>query len=280
MHFPHRAQRFLRALEATANSLDVWHLITDLGREIDLPMIDFISASDWRDWTRTIFIRTSYDATWLHDANANPEIYRWSYFRSHGLTCLTPITVGIEFVDEYRPLPEARIDLLRKAAEHGLRAGISIPLRQHVPPAAAMMTFAGDHSREDLLAILAQEGWTLTLFGWAAHQRYLQHFNEEFFERNRVTPKQRELIELIGGGWLDKQIAERLEISVSAVRQRLNALMQKTKATNRAELAALAMSLGVLPDPKNRPDSPAITVVESDITGEYQRDYSKMPHKS
>lgn len=275
-----RAQRYLRALETTTQSRDVWKLITDLGREIDLPMIDFISASDYRDWTRTLFIRTSYDATWLHEANADPEVHRWSYFRSHGINCLTPITVGIEFVDDYRPLPPVRVALLEKAAAHGMRAGISIPLRQHAPPAAAMLTFAGDHSRQELLDILARDGWTLTLFAWAAHQRYLQHFSEEFFERNRVTDKQRELLEMIGSGYLDKQIAEVLDISVSAVRQRLNALMQKTPARNRAELAALAMSLGVLPDPLNRPDNGPITVVESDVTGEYSRDYNKWPHKS
>lgn len=269
--FPERGQRFLRALESTRSALDVWELIKDLGRACDLPMIDFISAADWRDWSRTLFVRTSYDASWLHAYNADPELYRWSYFRSHGLHHLTPICVGYEFVEDYRPLPLARIDVLREAARRGMRAGISIPLRHSAPPSAAMITFTGDHDRADLLKILGQHGWTLTTAAWAAHQRYLLHFGAEFLDRNRITPKQRELLEMVGAGLLDKQIAERLGVSISAIRQRLNALMQKTGTANRAEVAALAMSLGIMPDPLNRPESPATTVVLSDGGGELKR---------
>lgn len=270
-HFPPRMQATLRALEDTRTSLDVWHLITALGRDVGLPHIDYISASDWRDWTRTLFVRTSYDATWLHAFNDDPDLYRWSYFRSHGLHHLTPITMGLEFVTEYRDLPESRVRVLEEAARRGLRAGISIPLRQTAPPSAAMISFVGDHDRETLLDILARDGWTLTLCAWAAHQRYLQHFSAEILNRNKVTDKQRELLVQIGSGAPDRQIADRLNITVSAVRQRLNALMAKTSCSNRAELAALAMSLGLLPDPLNRPDSPAVTVVQSDDGTELER---------
>ena len=96
----------------------------------------------------------------------------------------------------------------------------------------------------------------------------MYHFGREFPERNRITPKQLELLELIGAGLQDKQIADRLRVSVSAVRQRLSALSQNTGMTSRAELAALAMSLGVLPDPLNRPgDAEAQILVEMDEGG-------------
>ncbi|MEM6729706.1 MAG: hypothetical protein AAF618_14470, partial [Pseudomonadota bacterium] len=44
-----------------------------------------------------------------------------------------------------------------------------------------------------------------------------------------------------------------LGISISAVRQRMAALQDKTGLANRTDLAALAMSLGIVPDPLNRP---------------------------
>ena len=44
------------------------------------------------------------------------------------------------------------------------------------------------------------------------HQRYLAHFAAEFTQRNRISDKQRELLEMIGAGMQDKVIAERLEI--------------------------------------------------------------------
>jgi DNA-binding CsgD family transcriptional regulator len=283
-HFPARGQAFLRALEETRRAVEVWELVVGLGRAVDLPMVDFISASDWRDWKRTLFVRTSYDASWLHEYNRDPDRYRWSYFRNHGIDRLTPITVGLAFLDDYHAVPPARVDILREAARRGMRAGISIPLRQSVPPSAAMMTFTGDHDREALLEILAREGWSLTVGAWAAHQRYLQHFSAEFFERNRVTEKQRELLEMIGAGWPDRRIAGQLEISVSAVRQRLNALLQKTGTRNRAELAALAMSLGLLPAPQSASDVACVTLVQSDVGGSFERggdeDQTRWPQRS
>ena len=216
---PDRGQRFLRALETTQSASDVWELIMDLGRQVGLPFVDFIMASDWRDRKQTQFIRTSYDATWLHALNTNPDVYQWSYFRSHGIKHLTPICVGLEFISDYHPLPEARDAVLRAAAARGMRAGLSIPLRHTAPPSAGMITFVGDHDRDTLLDILQRESWSLTVGAWAAYQRHLMHFSQEFLERNKVTEKQRELLERIGAGQPDRQIADALEISISAVRQ-------------------------------------------------------------
>lgn len=85
-----------------------------------------------------------------------------------------------------------------------------------------------------------------------AHQKYMTHFVSEFSERNEITEKQRVLLELIGQGLQDKQVAFELGALISAVRQRMNHLLDKTGRQSRAELAALAMSLGTLPDPLNR----------------------------
>ncbi|EPX82260.1 imidazoleglycerol-phosphate dehydratase [Salipiger mucosus DSM 16094] len=254
-------------LEVTESSREVWRLIVELGRELNLPFIDFISSSSYRNWKKTLFIRTSYDATWLAPHNDDPEVGRWSYFRSHALDRLTPIAVGLEFLEDYYPLPEGRVRVLEEAARRGMRAGYSVPLRQNAPPQAALMTFAGDHSRREMLAIIRAHGWTLTTAALMGHQRYLHHFAREFPERNRITRKQLELLELIGSGLQDKQIADRLGVSISAIRQRLNSLMQNTGVGSRAELAALAMSLGVLPDPLNRSDDAVQTMIEMDPVG-------------
>ena len=131
-------------LERTERSRQVWQLIVALGQELSLPYIDFIAASNFRDWRKTLFIRTSYDSNWLQDVNRDPDLQQWSYFRHHAMHYLTPIAVGIEFLDEYRHIPQARVDVLRRAAEKGIRAGFSIPLRTFAPPQAALMTFGPD----------------------------------------------------------------------------------------------------------------------------------------
>ncbi|MFZ5962408.1 helix-turn-helix transcriptional regulator [Thalassococcus sp. BH17M4-6] len=260
-------QAFLLELEATERSLDVWRLIVALGQRVQLPFVDFISASSYKDWKKTLFIRTSYDSRWLQEINEDPELRRWSYFRNHAMHYLTPVMVGLEFVEEYRHIPERRVAVLKKAASHGLRAGFSVPLRHVAPPQSALITYSGDHSRREMQAIIRAHGWTLNTAAIMAHQRYVMLFAQEFPERNKITDKQLELLKLIGSGLQDKTIAAQLDISISAVRQRMNALIQNTGMSSRAELAALAMSMGVLPDPFNRPEQHEETLVEIDNVG-------------
>jgi len=252
---PELLQKFLMNIEETQKSVDVWNLLVSLGKRLDLPFVDFISASSFADWKKTLFIRTSYDSSWLNDVNRDPDLQKWSYFRNHGMHYLTPIMVGIDFVDEYWHIPEKRVEVMHQAASKGMRAGFSIPLRHYAPPQAAQISFMGDHSKREMKAIVHAHGWTLNVAAVAAHQRYMMHFAAEFPERNQISLKQRELLEKIGLGLQDKKIAENLGISVSAVRQRMQLLLAKTGMSNRSELVALAMSIGVLPDPLNRPDS-------------------------
>ncbi|CUH52309.1 helix-turn-helix transcriptional regulator [Shimia marina] len=251
-HTPDLLQGFLTDLEATQSSAEVWGLIVEVGRALNLPYIDFICADNFANWKRTLFIRTSYDSTWLNTFNEDPDVAKWSYFRTHAVHHLTPIAVGLEFVDEYHHMPEARHAVLREAAERGLRAGFSVPLRLHAPPQAALITFCGDHSKREMRHIIQTHGWVLNAVAMMGHQRYQTHFAAEFTQRNSISDKQRELLEMIGAGLQDKVIAEQLEISVSAVRQRMNNLLAKTGLANRADLAALAMSVGLVQDPLHR----------------------------
>ena len=248
-HVPEMLRDFLVDLEGTSHSSEVWRLIVGLGTRLNLPFVDMIASSSYENWEKTQFVLTSYDSSWLNEVNQDPELARWSYFRIHAMHYLTPIAVGLEFVDQYHRIPQARFDVLSEAARRGLRAGFSIPLRLHAPPQAALITFSGDHSRREMEQIIRHHGWTLHVAAQSGHQRYMTHFSAEFSERNRITDKQRELLALIGTGKQDKVIAESLGVSVSAVRQRMNNILKKTRLSNRAELAALAMSMGIVADP-------------------------------
>jgi len=265
---------FLRDLEATERSIEVWQRLVRLGRTLDLPYIDFISASSFRDWKKTRFVRTSYDSSWLNSLNEDPVVQKWSYFRSHALDHLTPIVTGLEFIDDFHPVPPKRRKVLELAAEKGLRAGFSVPLRIHAPPQSGLITFSGNHARRDMLTILRAHGWTLHVAAMAAHQRYVMHFAAEFADRNAISDKQRELLVLLGHGLKDKAIARQLDISVSAVRQRMHSLTEKTGIENRSGLAALAMSLGLVADPLSHGASDADEVeilVQMDGSGERSR---------
>lgn len=252
---------FLRDVEETRHSVEVWNLLVQLSRQLELPFVDFITVSDFSQGKQGLWVRTSYDARWLNEANEDPEIIEWSYFRSHAAKHLTPILIGLEFVDDYLHLPERRVDVLREAARRGMRAGFSVPLRVNAPPQSGIINFLGDHSRRDMLEIVRAHGWTLNVAALIAYQRYMAHFAKEFFDRNQISEKQRELLELVGRGLQDKQIAADLGISVSALRQRMHNLMVKTGCGNRAEIAALAMSAGMLPEPQGTRDPEAVQIM-------------------
>jgi DNA-binding CsgD family transcriptional regulator len=269
---PEALYQFLADIEQTESSVQVWQRLVQLSVRLGLPFVDFITASSYADWKKTLFIRTSYDSTWLQTVNQDPDLHKWSYFRSHAMHYLTPIAVGIEFVDEYHHIPATRVEVLRLAASKGIRSGFSVPLRVNAPPQAALITFSGDHAKRDMLAIIKAHGWTLNVAAMVAHQRYISHFAAEFSERNEISEKQSELLEKIGLGLQDKAIAQELGVSISAVRQRMHLLMQKTGQSNRAELAALAMSMGILPDPLIRSDESAVeTLVVMDNIGSRKR---------
>lgn len=257
---PEPLHTFLRDLEICNSSEAVWKRLVTLSRGLELPAVDYIVACAASSWKRTLFIRTSHDSRWLQEANQDPEVTRWSYFRSHAMDHLTPLMIGLEFVDDNVHMPEARVAVLREAARRGMRAGFSVPLRTHAPPMKGIISFLGDHSRRDMLAITRAHGWTLNVAALTAHQRYIALWSAEFFDRNDISEKQREMLELLGLGYQDKVIADRLDISVSALRQRMQVLMTKAGVHNRAELAALAMSAGLLPDPQRALDPESLNV--------------------
>lgn len=240
---------FLLALEATASTDEIWDLILDLATRLGLSVVDYVYATDYRDWEKAQFIRTTFDSTWLDHVRRFPHIRHTSAFRMHGCRFLTPLLIGLAYAGDAGSISEDKARHMRLSAEMGMRAGVAFPLRMGDPGQAALMVFGGAFEREGFDQIVAEHGWTLHAAALSAHARYTELFKSEFIARNHLTDKQRELLTFVGQGWMDKQIAFHLGISFSAVRQRLGAVQQKTGAQNRADLAALAARIGLVPDP-------------------------------
>ena len=264
---PANLRDFLISLEATSNSDDVWELLVAFADGIGLNMVEYVCATDFRDWEQAQFIRTTVDSSWIGHAQSDPDVRRLSMFRLHSVNFLTPVTMGMAYIDEIENVCPKRRYLIECNAKFGLNAGFAIPLRMNEPGQAAHIIFGGDFTRAEFDAILDQHGWAMHAVALSAHTRYIELFKAEFCERNELTEKQTELVRLVGRGLLDKQIAHDLGISFSAVRQRLAAVQQKTGCTNRAELAALAVRIGLVPDPMLKPHAADLTVFLSMADG-------------
>jgi DNA-binding NarL/FixJ family response regulator len=63
---------------------------------------------------------------------------------------------------------------------------------------------------------------------------------------NILTPREREVLELIARGLTNRQIAERLHISIKTVETHRGNMMQKLDVHDRAELIKFAIDSGVI----------------------------------
>ena len=59
----------------------------------------------------------------------------------------------------------------------------------------------------------------------------------------RVTPREKELLILVCNGLSNKEIAEKLCISVQTVKNHVSALMEKSRTRSRTQLAIMSMKL-------------------------------------
>ncbi|MGE7386541.1 response regulator [Streptomyces sp. NPDC004126] len=63
-----------------------------------------------------------------------------------------------------------------------------------------------------------------------------------------LTPREREVLGLLGVGLSNKEIADRLHLGVTTVKTHVASLMAKTGRDNRIRLAVLAVLTGITPD--------------------------------
>jgi DNA-binding NarL/FixJ family response regulator len=64
--------------------------------------------------------------------------------------------------------------------------------------------------------------------------------------RSQLTPREREILDLIGKGMRNKEIAQLLFVSNSLMRCYVSKLLEKFEASNRTELVANAFRKGML----------------------------------
>jgi DNA-binding CsgD family transcriptional regulator len=240
---------FLLQLERCRDTEDVWQAMLGLGGRLGTPVVDYLFATDSRNWKQAQFIRSTFPARWFDHVRRGAHLRSSCILRTHGSRYLTPVRIGEAYIPQMGPISAETRRHILLAAEMGLKAGVAFPLRMGDPGQAALLTFGGDFCAGDFDALLAEHGHTLHAAALSGHARYTELFKTEVITRNQLTDKQKDLLRLVGQGLMDKQIAHVLGISFSAVRQRLASVQQKTGTQNRADLAALAARAGLVPDP-------------------------------
>ncbi|SMX29012.1 Bacterial regulatory proteins, luxR family [Pelagimonas phthalicica] len=240
---------FLQQLGSIESSEDVWKAFKSLGAALGFPAAAYIQASssfdDAQDGTCSWHIHCC-DSEGMAEHLPDLPVIRDMLCPQNGCASLEPRL--LHSADQNGDMAEQRLrqTILDKI---GMPVCLAIPLVSGDANERAVVLLG---SRAPALAFsssLERFGCGLHLAAMASHARYRALYKQEFVIRNQLTEKQTELVSLVGQGLLDKQIAHQLGISFSAVRQRLAAVQHKTGARNRAHLAAMAMRIGLTPDP-------------------------------
>ncbi len=241
---------FLQQLGETQSSGEVWNNFKSLSKAFGLPSVTYIHSGCPLDPC------VDQDNRWHILSTANEVLARQlpaSVFLGSFFTNDTTATKSLapKLVQMREPLMSDKeyarqTDLLTKLK---MPFGLAIPLQSGDAQETAVILVGTQRSKAECNGILERFGCGLHLAAMASHARYCALYKQEFAKRAELTEKQTELIALVGTGLLDKQIAHQLGISFSAVRQRLAAVQHKTGARNRAHLSAMAMRIGLTPDP-------------------------------
>ncbi len=241
---------FLQQLGEAQNSGEVWSNFKSLSKAFGLPSVTYIHSGCPLDPSideenRWHILSTSEDPR-TRKLPSMPLLDAFFAAPPTRAVSLTPKLVQMREPQMSDEEYARQSDLLVKL---GMPVGLTIPLMSGDAQENAVILVGTPRSEAECNSILERFGCGLHLAAMASHARYCSLYKQEFAERAQLTEKQTELIALVGAGLLDKQIAHQLGISFSAVRQRLAAVQHKTGARNRAHLSAMAMRIGLSPDP-------------------------------
>ncbi len=253
-HVPELLQTTLGELDLAKTSKEVWGTILQLGTTVRLPYVDLVyKAPNQTDTPAKVW--KNYNSDWLDRALGASHHCPWSAFRAPLTQGLTPRLAGQQFLDKDTKITVPLESAYEAAASNGLPSSFVVPVSMHAPPYKGTLSFSGDASRRETLAILRAHGWALQTVALVGFNKLITTQLREFSAGANITEKQSDILRLLGEGLKDREIADCLGVTVSAVRQRMTSMSKNTGLHTRAELAALAMSLGLLSDPTQPRDA-------------------------
>jgi FixJ family two-component response regulator len=132
------------------------------------------------------------------------------------------VTIPIVFVTGHGQIPDTV-----RAIQHGAVDFLTKPVDGHVLLAAVQQALAQDAASRDS----------------RAHQLTLRSRYE------RLTPREREVFLHLIGGQLNKQVAADLRITERTIKMHRASIFQKLEVNSMAEMARLAVELGIAPAP-------------------------------
>ena len=88
---------------------------------------------------------------------------------------------------------------------------------------------------------------------------------------HRLSPREREVLDLLSRGWTNREIGRKLYISLHTVRTHIENLLQKLEMHSRLEAASFALEYGSMADPEARDALAMERLEEADVMAALQQ---------
>jgi DNA-binding NarL/FixJ family response regulator len=194
---------------------------------------------------------------WLSDciceAFPQSDTYKASDFRS-GLYAIRHSGVDLAILD--LGLPDGNgVDLITELKAKSPKAMIVVATVMGDDQSIISALSAGaqgyllkDSPRELFIAQLQQHILGIPALSPSVARRIVEHFRQtapELEKLDGLTARESEVLALIGKGFRNKEVAEKLDVSLPTVASHIKAIYAKLNVRNRAEAAILAQKLGL-----------------------------------
>lgn len=250
-YFPAEITEFHTNLNFTNHEEDVFGLVNDLALKCGFDGLIYEYCNNVFAENPDLFMRTNLPSVFLEFEKLMHKRGHVGYGRSHAIRKWTPTVAGSEFSPFYKSYPSQILKFRIANIMTGLKSGFGIPLRSPEKATRAGFAFTSTLKRDEFDKVFKQHAWALHAAAWAAHIRILQHTNENNTNRNLLTGRQRQYLEYLSKGLLDKQIAHEMNISHSAVRKYQYAVAKRLNVKKRNEIINKAIELGILKNPNH-----------------------------
>lgn len=154
--------------------------------------------------------------------------------RLHTLTRSSPFT----WRELERQLPQVDCEIFRDCRDAGMADGVVVPI--HGPHGQAIAVgFACEH-------LDAVDEPVLPMLSLLAHHLYQSQDTGTVIQGVKLTPRERELMQLLIDGMDNCQIADELNLSDNSVEWHLKNIYRKLDVRNRTAAAVKAIKLGLV----------------------------------
>lgn len=248
--FPEKLTKFHTDINFTKSEEDVFKLISDLSKSCGFDAVVYEYCADIHAENPDLMMRTDLPKAFEALERSAAKQVKKGYSRQHGLEKWTPTVGGLTYAEYYEEYPKQVWKYRLAAIVTGFKSGFGVALRSPDEATRAGIAFASKLDRKEFEILFNKHGWTLHACAWAAHIRILQHAAEAKTVCKPLTSRQKQYLNLLAEGLLDKQIAHQMQISHSAVRKYQYTLCSRFDVTRRADIIQKAIALGILKHPR------------------------------